>query len=331
MLAESGLHKAGLRSFGLGVVKELRVCYSTCNMRSVEDSLFRGDIMAGISKLLETEANGLKVKLFEFDVENEESFNELKAYLVNKVRISKVHNTEEYDLTYYGAPNLDPDFVARFNEQVTKINIPKVAKLPQFDVRRERVTEWMAQYLLEQEFGCKFYDEADKRVNLKTVEIDKHTDGIDVPGIWVDQDRIRFVVCEVKASEEEQIPCTSIQGLQNDIQKSIDNADNRVSREILQYMQGIRDVKLQDDTFGRIVDFLAQLIAGEERELADRIMFFPVLLRNNEKIVREMNTDDYNEFSLHGVNKDNVENIILSFRKKFFEFGEEVYEEAIGE
>lgn len=58
--------------------------------------------MAGISKVLETELNGLKVKLFEFDVEDDESFNELKAYLINKVKISKVHNVEEYDLTYYG-------------------------------------------------------------------------------------------------------------------------------------------------------------------------------------------------------------------------------------
>ena len=48
--------------------------------------------MTGISKVLETELNGLKVNLFEFDIENEERFNEIKAYLVNKVKISKVHN-----------------------------------------------------------------------------------------------------------------------------------------------------------------------------------------------------------------------------------------------
>ena len=215
--------------------------------------------MAGISKVLETELNGLKVNLFEFDIENEERFNEIKAYLVNKVKISKVHNIEEYDLTYYGTKNLNPDFVARFNEQVAKINIPKKTKIPQFDVRRERVTEWMAQYFLEQEYGCKFYDEADKRVNLKTVEIDKHTDGIDVPGIWIDNDRIRFVVCEVKASEANQIPCDSVQSLQQDIQKAIDDVDNRVSHEILEYMHGIRNVKMQDDILEKIVDFLASI------------------------------------------------------------------------
>ena len=257
--------------------------------------------MTGISKVLETELNGLKVNLFEFDIENEESFNEIKAYLVNKVKISKVHNIEEYDLTYYGTKNLNPDFVARFNEQVAKINIPKKTKIPQFDVRRERVTEWMAQYLLEQEYGCKFYDEADKRVNLKTVEIDKHTDGIDVPGIWIDNDRIRFVVCEVKASEANQIPCDSVQSLQQDIQKAIDDVDNRVSHEILEYMHGIRNVKMQDDILEKIVDFLAKLIAGEKEDLADNIMFFPFLLRNNEKIVPEMNIDDYKNFSLQGL------------------------------
>lgn len=287
--------------------------------------------MADARKVLETEINGLKVNLFEFDIDNEESFNDIKAYLVNKVRISKVHNVEEYDLTYYGTKNLNPEFVTKFNEQVAKINIPKKSRIPQFDVRRERVTEWMAQYLLEQEYGCQFYDEADKRVNLKAVEIDKHTDGIDVPGILIDDNRIRFVVCEVKASEQVKIPCDSVQSLQEDIQKAIDNTDNRISREILEYMHGIRNVKIHDDILEKVIEFLARLIAGEMKDLAENIMFFPFLLRNNEKIFSDMNIDDYKTFSLQGVKKENVENIIVSFRKSFSDFSNEVYEEAIGE
>lgn len=152
-----------------------------------------------VKKVLEAVTNGLKVNLFEFDIDAQENFVEIKEYLINKVKTSKVHNLDTYNLTYYGAKNLNPKFVAKFNEQVAKINIPKKTIIPQFDVRRERITEWLAQYLLEQKYGCIFYDEADKRINLKTVEIDKHTDGIDVPGIWIDNDRIRFVVCEVKA------------------------------------------------------------------------------------------------------------------------------------
>lgn len=287
--------------------------------------------MVDIKKVLETKKNGLKVNLFEFDIDDEENFNNIKAYLVNKVKISKIHNVDEYDLTYYGAKNLNPAFVAKFNEQVAKINIPKKTAIPQFDVRRERITEWMAQHLLEQMYGCIFYDEADKRVNLKTVEIDKHTDGIDVPGIWVDNDRIRFVICEVKASQEKNIPCSSITPLQDDIQKSIDNIDNRVSREILQYMHGIRNVKMQDDLLQRVIDFLARLIAGEKKDLADNLMFFPFLLRNNAKIIEEKNIDDYKNFSLQRVKKDNVESIVAAFGKDFSEFSNEIYEKAIGD
>lgn len=149
-------------------------------------------------------------------------------------------------------------------------------------MRRERVTEWMAQYLLEQMYGCTFYEEADKRVNLKTVEADKHTDGIDVPGIWIDNDRVRFVICEVKASQEKKIPCSSVG-------------------------------PLQDDLLQRVIDFLARLIAGEKKDLADNLMFFPFLLRNNGKIIDEQNIDDYRNFSLQRVRKKNVENIIAAF------------------
>lgn len=289
-----------------------------------------GYAMADMRKVLQKELNGLRVNLFEFDIENEESIKELKLYLVNKIRISKVHNREEYDLTYYGTKNLKPEFVEKFNAQVVKINIPKKAQIPQFDVRRERVTEWFAQYLLEQEYGCKFYDEADKRINLKTVEIDKHTDGIDVPGIWFDNDKLRFVVCEVKASEAGSIPCDSMESLQMDIQKAVDNADNRVSREILQYMHGIRNVKIQDDVLEKIIEFLAELIAGEKRDMAKNIVFFPFLLRNNDKVISNLDINDFKNFQLQGIDKDNVESIILSFQKKFSDFSNEVYEEAIG-
>lgn len=287
--------------------------------------------MAGITKVLEENLNGLNVNLFEFDVEEEDDLQELRDYLIHKVKISKVHNVAEYDLMYYGANILNPEFVERFNQQVANMNIPEHSGIAQFDVRRERVTEWMAQYLLEKEYPCQFYDEADKRINLKAVEINKHTDGIDVPGIWIDEDKVRFVVCEVKASEEKRIPCGSARGLQEDIQKAINNEGNRISHEILEYMHNIRDVKIQDDILKKIMVFLGELIAGKHGELADNIIFFPVLLRNNERIVTEKNIADYREFDVTGVNKDNVKNIILSFRKKFGEFSDDIYREAIGE
>lgn len=288
-----------------------------------------GDNMSGINQLFETKLNGLKIKLFEYDIEDINGFNQLKAYLINKVKTSKVHNFDEYDMNYYGSKNLDPEFKKKFNERIAKISIPKRAPIPQFDVRRERITEWMAQYLLENEYGCSFYDEADKRINLKPSEIDKHTDGIDVPGIKIDGDILRFVVCEVKASEDKKIPCGSVLSLQDDIQKAVDNKENRVSREILEYMHGIRGVKLRDDLLHSIIDFLANIIAGESGDLVNNIIFFPALIRNNETVVTTRCVDDYKGFKISGTSYDNIENVILAFESSISEFSDSIYEEAI--
>ncbi len=113
-----------------------------------------------VKELASTKLNSLTVKLFEYDIDNEQSFTDLKEYLVKKIKKSKVHNV---NLNYYGSKNLNPTFVKKFNEQVAKITIPQKAKMPQFDVRRERVTEWMAQLLLEKKYNCMFYEEADKK------------------------------------------------------------------------------------------------------------------------------------------------------------------------
>ena len=286
--------------------------------------------MSNIKQLLATKTNGLNVKLFEYDIDNEQSYNHLKEYLIDKVKSSKVHNEENYDLTDFGTKNLKPEFIQKFNETVAKISIPKKTKLPQFDVRRERVTEWMAQLLLEQEYGCKFYDEADKRMNIEPVEIDKHTDGIDVPGIRIVNDAIKFVICEVKASEDKNIPCTSVTPLQDDIQKAVENRDNRASKEILQYMHGIRNVKFRNDELQGIVDFLANLIAGEENTLAENIMFFPVLIRNNDKIISNKDAGDYRDFAVNGISNNNIENIVFAFKKSIDNFSNDIYTEAIG-
>jgi len=48
-------------------------------------------------------------------------------------------------------------------------------------------------------------------------------------------------------------------------------------------------------------------------------------------IVTNQNINDYKNFSLQRVKKENVENIIASFEKAFSDFSNEVYEQAIGE
>ena len=44
-------------------------------------------------------------------------------------------------------------------------------------------------------------------------------------------------------------------------------------RENLEYMHGMRNVKIQDDLLQRIIDFLGRLIAGEKEEFVENIMF----------------------------------------------------------
>ena len=96
-------------------------------------------------------------------------------------------------------------------------------------------------------------------------------------------------------------------------------------------MHGIRNIKIQDDLLQRIIDFLGRLIAGEKEDLVENIMFFPFLIRNNNTIVANQNINDYKNFSLQRVKKENVENIIASFGKEFSDFSNEIYEQAIGE
>lgn len=292
--------------------------------------------MSAIKELFSSKTNGLNVKLFEYNIEDEESFKEIKEYLIDRVRKSKVHNVLEYDLTYYGSANLNPEFIKKFNEKVAEINIPqKARKIPHFDVRRERVTEWMAQYLLENQYGCRFYEEADKRMNLETVDIDKHTSGIDVPGIMFEDNSVKFVVCEVKASEEVKIPCGSSESLMEDIQKSINNYDNRVSREILQYMHGIRNVKMADEEITKILEFLAKLVVNGQKNssenLATNIMFFPVLIRKNDEIIKNKNINDYRDFTVEGIDNKNIENIICALNSSINNFSNNIYKEAIGD
>lgn len=112
--------------------------------------------MTAIKELLSTKSNGISVRLFEYDIDDNQSFKELKDYLISKIRASKVHNTEIYNLNFYYSKNLNPAFIEKLNKRVAEITVPKKSRIPQFDVRRERVTEWMAQLLLEKITGAGF-------------------------------------------------------------------------------------------------------------------------------------------------------------------------------
>lgn len=59
-------------------------------------------------------------------------------------------------------------------------------------------------------------------------------------------------------------------------------------------------------------------------------MFFPVIIRNNEEIIKNKNVGDYRNFAVNGISSKNIENILLAFRKSINQFSNDIYEEAIG-
>lgn len=283
--------------------------------------------MVKINELFSRENSGITIKLFEYDIDDDISYNELKEYLIQKVRGSKAHSITAEGILPYVTPEMDTNFIARLNQKITQLMTPAAHGIPHFDVRRERVTEWMAQLLLEQKYDCIFYDAADKRMNIEPVNLDKHTPGIDVPGLKIVEDEIKFVVCEVKASEA-NVPATSVaDSLNQDIQNSIDS-NSRVSTEILQYITSIRK-NIENEDLQKVIIFLTKLINLSGSDLMNNILFFPIMIRKCEAIVAENNVSDFDNFSVRGIDKKSIENILVSFKKSFLDFSQEIYEEAI--
>ncbi|CAK7073406.1 hypothetical protein [Tissierella sp.] len=271
--------------------------------------------MPKFNKLLSKSHNGFEVSLYEFDLRDQENFENLRQYLLSKIKSMKVHNIDDYSINYYASPNLGNDFINKLNQKIAEINTPSIHQIGHFDVRRERVTEWIAQLLLEKNFECVFFDETDKRINITPVNVDKHTPGVDVPGIRLVGDEMKFVICEVKASDSDKIPCGSSESLYKDIEKGYFNEERRITKEILNFMQGVKTIDIKDDILNRIISFLTKLLKESSSQdiLIDSIVFFPCIIRNNSKISSELNIDDFKDFNIDGLKGINLESIILAF------------------
>lgn len=284
--------------------------------------------MKGLIERLSAEQNGLQIKLFEYQTDDD-SLQALMQYLYAKIRNSKLHKVEDYGIQYYSAKNMDADFIQKLNERIQAITTPRVHAIPQFSVQRERITEWIAEMVLKEKFNCIFYDEADKRMNIDPVNIDKHTSGIDVPGIYMQDDTMKFVVCEVKASDAKKCPQATISSLNDDINKAIHNDGERVSKEILQYMSSVKDIHFTDEMLDKIFLFLEKLIMKSSDEFVKDIVFFPFLIRSEGSVLETKDVRDFSTFQLTDVDKENVKNILLVLQKNLNEFSNDVYKNAL--
>lgn len=275
-----------------------------------------------------SEHNGITVKLFEYNLTNDNNIIELKNYLIDKVKKSQSYTKKIIsNLHYNTSPLMNDKFIANITKRINDCSCPQNHPIEHFGVKRERITEWMAQLLLEKKYKCKFFDEADKRMLLSYATEDKHTPGIDVPGILTNGDELKFIICEVKASEQNSIPCSSSKELNDDIQKAINNKKNRVSKEILDYVSRIQDIEFNTKDIEKIINFLLELLS--DTTYNNKIHFFPVLIRNNEKIKINKNSDDYKNFNVDNLSKENIENILGIFLSPINEFSDSIYKEAL--
>ena len=117
--------------------------------------------MPKFSCLAHREINGIEVFLYQMDLNDARERKKIESYIKNKIKKMKMHNNYMENLKYL-SPNINIDLVSKCENRIKEIAIPKHSSKKWFDVRRSRVTEFMAELLLEKEQNCIFYDEADK-------------------------------------------------------------------------------------------------------------------------------------------------------------------------
>jgi len=275
--------------------------------------------------------NGFEVNLFEIDTSNQkEEMLKLEDRLKKKIRRMKLYNIDEYRPLFQVPGIIQGRFIEKLLYRVKEINTPVKSELPWLDVRRSRVTEFMAQLLLESEFSCIFYEEADKRINTEIVNRDKHTPGIDVTGIYHKDQNFKFVACEVKSSKGD-VPCAEMDSLLDDIHNGYNDYGERLSKEILQYYKDLSATQIEDTFICDILNFLIQLInvSSSHEELIKNVIFFPFLIRNNPKILENSTLQDFANFKIDDMKGINIKGVIWSFNKDITDFAVDLYDEVL--
>lgn len=287
--------------------------------------------MPTFARRILSSVNGVDVGVYEIDLASAEELNRLKENLKTRIRKIKAHQGLSQYSTYTAVPNLKPEFVERINEIITSITRPGAHGLPWFDVRRTRVTEFMAELLLEKEFGCIFFDEAEKRMSITPDELYRNTQGIDVPGIQNSREGFKFVVCEVKASDSDRIPSSSSGDLLSDIRKSYEDEGKRLSKEVLGYFTKLSGLNVDEGVVKNVTSFLLDVLSkSNSRELMLRnIIFFPFLIRNNSRILAESNLNDFRDFNADDFRDTTIKGLIWLFNQNITTFCNDLYSEAI--
>lgn len=251
----------------------------------------------------------------------------------------KIHNGIS---TYSNVSGIKKDFLNKIKEaednnksELSKICTPEGNKKKWFDVRRSRVTEFMSQLLLEKELNCVFFEETDKRINLSAFEADTHVKGVDVTGIHTDSNgSSKFVICEVKASGSNDIPCSSSCELLKDIKNSYNLTNERVFREIKDFTLKLIEANPSND-ISNIIEYITDLYAqildkkSSKNLILDNILFIPFLIRRNPKIIENNDIGDFNNFNKDDFEQINLKGVMWVLNQDIDTFCIDLYNKAV--
>lgn len=272
----------------------------------------------------------IQVNVFECNLDDAGELKKLQDRLLDKIGKMKIHRTRNYE-EMLKAPGINEQFAKKLTARISEITTPARHKIIPFDVRRSRVTEFMSQILLGNELGCVFYDVADKRINLEITDVDNHVRGVDVTGLKQSKNgSFKFVVCEVKASQEAKIPCGSSNELHKDTKKIVDDQKNRLTKEILRYIEKLENIK-GDDEIESIMNFLFNILgnSSSKKILWQSVIFFPFLIRRNEQIIKDENIADFTDIGNEPIQDKDIQGIIWHFNKDIDSFCLETYQKAL--
>jgi len=275
----------------------------------------------------EEEIDNLKIKVFEINHENPAHVENLQNLLINKVKSMKIHqNILEEN---YFPPGFDEEFIKNFKRSAQSIITPEEHSIPWFDVRRSRLPEFLSQIYLEKEMGCVFFDKCDKRINLDAFEVDAHAKGIDVVGIKDQNNDFKFIVCEVKVSNEQKIPCETSKKLKKDILRSKENS-RRVLKEVLTLLQCL-NTNTASNEINSILKLLFELVNAKDSQetLYKNIIFMPFLIKRNQDIINNVNIGDLTQFM--DIKDINIEGFLWSFNDDIDTFVKNAYNLALEE
>ena len=250
------------------------------------------------------------------------SYTEQKGELATYIRKKIASSQQDFEnlLANHTSDDVDKTaLLAKFKQLATAAN----HSIPAFDVKRSAVTEFMAEFLLENEFQCIFFEQANKKLTKSVVDANRHTPGIDVVGIQENDKNLKFIVAEVKASKDQNIPSSSAQSLKKDIENICDFDNNRLTKEITAMFQQLGQKQPTD----KYITFLLELINGKNsaKILVEKIIIFPFLIRNNPKILQEKNLNDFKNFSELDTKGIETVGVVWAINKNIDEFVKNIY------